>query len=59
MGIPFGFETTAGQHVEDDAANVGVVKVKSTRAGRQFMNRKGGFNRPLPAEVTGVRVLRD
>jgi hypothetical protein len=37
MGVPFGFATTAGKHVEDDGANAGAVKVKSTRSARQFM----------------------
>lgn len=59
MGIPFGFDTTQGKHVEDDKANVGAVKVKSKRSARQYMNRKGGFNRPLPAEKTGEKVIRD
>ncbi len=59
MGIPFGFDTTQGKQVEDEAANTSGIKIKSTRSGRQFMNRKGGFNRPLPAEKTGVKVLRD
>lgn len=52
MGVPFSFDTTQGRHVEDDRANTSGVKVKSTRAARQFMNRRGGFNRPLPAERT-------
>jgi U4/U6.U5 tri-snRNP-associated protein 3 len=59
MGIPFGFDTTQGKEVEDEAANISAIKVKTTRSGRQFMNRKGGFNRPLPPERTGVKVLRD
>eukprot|EP00877_Chromochloris_zofingiensis_P004426 jgi/Chrzof1/13985/Cz08g20060.t1 len=59
MGIPFGFDTTQGKHVEDDAANTSGVKAKTTRTARQYMNRRGGFNRPLPAERTGEKVLRD
>lgn len=59
MGIPFGFDTTQGKHVEDDAVNAGAVKTKQTRKARQYMNRKGGFNRPLPAERTGEVVPRD
>ncbi len=59
MGIPFGFESTQGKHVEDDAVNAGAVKAKQTRKARQYMNRKGGFNRPLPAERTGEVVPRD
>jgi U4/U6.U5 tri-snRNP-associated protein 3 len=48
-----------GKHVEDDAANTSGIKIKSSRSARQYMNRKGGFNRPLPAERTGHKVLRD
>jgi U4/U6.U5 tri-snRNP-associated protein 3 len=59
MGMPFGFETTQGKFVEDEAANISGIKVKSTRSGRQYMNRKGGFNRPLPEEKTGIKVTRD
>lgn len=59
MGIPFGFDTTQGKHVEDERANAGAVKVKTTRSARQYMNRKRGFNRPLPAETTGKKVVRD
>ena len=56
MGIPFGFDTTNGKHVEEEAANAGAVKAKKTRRARQYMNRRGGFNRPLPAEKTGEIV---
>lgn len=56
MGIPFGFDTTSGKHVEEEAANAGAVKAKKTRRARQYMNRRGGFNRPLPAEKTGEIV---
>ncbi len=59
MGIPFGFDTTQGKHVDDDAANAGAVKAKQTRRARQYMNRRGGFNRPLPSEKTGEVVRRD
>lgn len=59
MGIPFTFDTTQGKHVEDESANAGAVKIKSKRSARQFMNRRGGFNRPLPAERTGEKVVRD
>ena len=59
MGIPFGFDTTQGKHVDDDASNAGAVKSKQTRRARQYMNRRGGFNRNLPAERTGEVVPRD
>ena len=56
MGIPFGFDTTNGKEVQDAKANAGAVKAKQTRQARQYMNRRGGFNRPLPAEKTGEKV---
>merc|ERR1712050_63602 len=46
MGMPTEFRTTKGIKHQD----FGELKIKSTRHGRQFMNRRGGFNRPLPAE---------
>ena len=70
FGLPTGFATTAGVGAgggdnENDndgavrAAKEGAVKVASKRRARQYMNRRGGFNRPLPAEKTGERVKRD
>lgn len=56
LGLPFGFESTQGALVEDAAANESAVKVSSQRKARQFMNRKGGFNRLLPAEQTGKKM---
>ena len=56
LGLPFGFQTTAGAHIEDGAANDGDFKVSSQRKPRQYMNRKGGFNRSLPAERTGEKM---
>ncbi|KAL0035153.1 hypothetical protein WJX79_003747 [Trebouxia sp. C0005] len=56
MGIPFGFDSTNGKEVDDERANAGAVKAKQTRQARQYMNRRGGFNRPLPAEKTGEKV---
>jgi len=44
MGLT-GFGSTKGQHVtgnQDGASNV-----KKPRTWRQYMNRRGGFNRPL------------
>ena len=59
MGIPFAFASTQGKHVEDEMANVGAVKTKEKRRARQYMNRRGGFNRPLPAERTNETARRD
>lgn len=56
-GIPFGFASTQGAFVEDEAANMGAVKAKQTRTARQYMNRRGGFNRPLPLERTNEPMV--
>ncbi|KAK9839979.1 hypothetical protein WJX74_001425 [Apatococcus lobatus] len=56
MGIPFGFDTTQGKDLKDDKVNAGAIKVKKNRLARQYMNRRGGFNRPLPAERTGEKT---
>ena len=56
LGLPFDFSTTQGQEVDDAAANESAVKVTSQRKPRQYMNRKGGFNRVLPAEQTGKKM---
>ncbi|KAJ2951068.1 hypothetical protein O0L34_g5447 [Tuta absoluta] len=40
-----GFDTTKGKKVEDNVE--GEVHVVLKRKYRQYMNRKGGFNRPL------------
>uniref|UniRef100_A0A182TKK7 U4/U6.U5 small nuclear ribonucleoprotein 27 kDa protein n=1 Tax=Anopheles melas TaxID=34690 RepID=A0A182TKK7_9DIPT len=40
-----GFDTTKGKKVEGN--DVGEVHVILKRKYRQYMNRKGGFNRPL------------
>lgn len=49
MGIPVGFNTSKGKYVGD--ANHSAVKLTTKRTPRQYMNRRGGFNRPLPAET--------
>lgn len=45
MGLPCGFDTTAGKAVPQ--ANEGTVNIKKKRVYRQYMNRRGGFNKPL------------
>lgn len=40
-----GFGSTKGQAVEGNQE--GAVKINQQRTWRQYMNRKGGFNRPL------------
>lgn len=55
MGIPFGFASTQGAKVEDEACNAGAVKLNSKRSARQFMNRKSN-GKSLPSEKTGERV---
>lgn len=49
LGIPIGFTSTKGQHVDGNVDVVANVK-KSKRSYRQYMNRRGGFNRALDAE---------
>ena len=41
------FDSTAGKSVDDPRCKMEAVKKKGTRKYRQYMNRKGGFNRPL------------
>uniref|UniRef100_A0A6B2LGB7 U4/U6.U5 small nuclear ribonucleoprotein 27kDa protein domain-containing protein n=1 Tax=Arcella intermedia TaxID=1963864 RepID=A0A6B2LGB7_9EUKA len=45
MGLPCGFNSTKGKHVEGN--DWGTARIKSQRLYRQYMNRKGGFNRKL------------
>jgi len=47
MGVPSGFDTTKGKKVVDGGASTGISRLKSKRHYRQYMNRRGGFNRPL------------
>lgn len=48
LGIPTGFDSTKGKPVP--GADVSGVRAVTKRQPRQYMNRRGGFNRPLPAE---------
>ncbi len=48
-----------GKEQQDDRTKAGAIKVKKNRLARQYMNRRGGFNRPLPAERTGEKVGSD
>jgi U4/U6.U5 tri-snRNP-associated protein 3 len=49
LGFSGGFASTNGKDVEDNqkSAACGAVSKKKARKYRQYMNRKGGFNRPL------------
>jgi len=40
-----GFDTTKGKHVP--GADTSAVNIVQKRKYRQYMNRRGGFNRPL------------
>jgi len=51
MGLS-GFDTTQNKHVNDPNANISGVFKKTKREARQYMNRPGGFNKPLPSEKT-------
>ncbi|KAI0374956.1 DUF1777-domain-containing protein [Pilatotrama ljubarskyi] len=44
MGLT-GFGSTKGKHV--DGNQEGAANIKKMRTWRQYMNRRGGFNRPL------------
>ncbi|KAJ2382915.1 U4/U6.U5 small nuclear ribonucleoprotein, partial [Coemansia sp. RSA 2559] len=44
-----GFDTTKGKHVNGN--DVGSANVKKQRKFRQYMNRKGGFNRLLDKQT--------
>ncbi|XP_052160478.1 uncharacterized protein LOC127777894 isoform X2 [Oryza glaberrima] len=54
MGIPVGFDSTKGKHVPD--ADVSGVRVVTKRQPRQYMNRRGGFNRSATAEDRKVNI---
>lgn len=49
LGFSGGFATTKGQEVEDNTKSAarGASGKNKARKYRQYMNRKGGFNRPL------------
>jgi U4/U6.U5 tri-snRNP-associated protein 3 len=44
-----GFDSTKGKAVDDNALGAarGAARNESKREYRQYMNRRGGFNRPL------------
>jgi U4/U6.U5 tri-snRNP-associated protein 3 len=44
-----GFDSTAGKGVDDPRCKMEGVHHKEQRRYRQYMNRRGGFNRPLDA----------
>ena len=45
MGMPVGFDTTAGKPMLDQ--DYSCANISKKRDYRQYMNRRGGFNRPL------------
>jgi U4/U6.U5 tri-snRNP-associated protein 3 len=47
MGFPTAFDTTHEKDVGDVRTKLEGVKNKDPRKYRQYMNRRGGFNRPL------------
>ena len=54
MGMPVDFNTTKGKGnaQSDKTAVAGAVRIKPQRQTRQYMNRRCGFNKPLPGEAT-------
>eukprot|EP00899_Mesostigma_viride_P024135 jgi/Mesvir1/4906/Mv11164-RA.1 len=63
FGFPTGFDTTHGKYVDDARVHVSGIKKNTKREARQYMNRRGGFNRPLPSErhrasgQSGIHVI--
>lgn len=53
-----GFASSQGKGKAAGEAKLSAAKKRSTRQGRQYMNRINGFNRPLPKERTGEIVNR-
>jgi U4/U6.U5 tri-snRNP-associated protein 3 len=47
MGIPTGFDSTQGKGTGDPRCKMEGMRRKEVRKYRQYMNRRGGFNRPL------------
>jgi len=54
MGLPTGFDTSKGKKVEGNEWYS--AKIKTVRDYRQYMNRKGGFNRKLDPDKNVERV---
>jgi len=50
MGLPGGFDTSKGKPCPPDASQH-ASRLKTKRQYRQYMNRRGGFNRPLDAST--------
>merc|ERR1712087_537874 len=46
VGLPVGFDTSKDKP-GDEASTLSGARIKSRRQFRQYMNRRGGFNRPL------------
>jgi U4/U6.U5 tri-snRNP-associated protein 3 len=57
MGLPLDFDTS--QNKDHTTSEASAIHRKTVRSARQYMNRKGGFNRALPAERTGEKVKKE
>ncbi|KAJ7955791.1 U4/U6.U5 small nuclear ribonucleoprotein 27 kDa protein [Quillaja saponaria] len=55
LGIPVGFYSTKGKPVP--GPDLSGVKAVTKRQPREYMNRRGGFNLPLPAERSRGRFF--
>jgi len=53
MGFPVGFDSTHGKKVEH--VDEGCARLRTGRSYRQYMNRRGGFNRVLDTESTKLK----
>jgi U4/U6.U5 tri-snRNP-associated protein 3 len=51
-----GFDSTKGKQIQENqkSAARGAVKKNEQRTYRQYMNRRGGFNRPLGSKSAGM-----
>jgi len=56
LGLPAGFDSTKGKHVPGNCQ--GAVEKRTDRRYRQYMNRRGGFNRPLDDEYSQSRFQK-
>jgi hypothetical protein len=56
MGFPVGFDSTKGKQVE--GADVSYARIRTARQYRQYMNRRGGFNKLLDPEHSGKKLKK-
>jgi hypothetical protein len=57
MGLPSGFDSSKGKKVP--GTDVSGVRVASQQQARQYMNRRGGYNRDLESAPSAKKQLRE